>query len=352
MSFHGYRIPGKLAMIVPLLAVTMFIQGCETLNKGVYGTEHAEITPFAQKTVEIIGVSNMLLRDDEFVWLRAFADDDFAELDRLQSLLAVLDFFRSNIVSYSVELVRVSEVYGSGPTAVEAFADSVDENLRVTVIERLKVTEQEWNAVLSNIRSQKDLLGGLRAFQPIVNTAGEVYAKLMDEIESSVLFDVRAGFDQRIQAEYADILEFEDRHYRYRDELFRALVSVDDYRLGDVTAIQDLRNQNFLIDPALLATDQPDYQQTRRLHLELQNMLIESTTLLQSYYQEREDYLAVRSELDKKEIEILNDITLARLQFTSWAQAHQALANGVKEPGTWMALAVQAGKLASKSVEF
>jgi hypothetical protein len=68
----------------------------------------------AQKTVEVIGVNNMLLHDDELVWLRKFADNDFAELDRLQLLLEGLDFFRSKIVSYSIELVRVSELYREG----------------------------------------------------------------------------------------------------------------------------------------------------------------------------------------------------------------------------------------------
>ncbi len=331
--------------VISLLAAALFSQGCETVKKGVYGTEHAEITPFAQKTVEVIGVENMLMNDNELVWLRIYADKDFVELDRMQTLLADLDFFRSQIISYSVELVRITELYGSGKPRVEAFADSVDENLRGPVIDDLGVPEQQWDAVMQDIREQKDFLGALRAFQPIVNTAGDFYDGLVDEIEYTVLNGVRVGFDKRIQKDFADANEFGERHYRHRNEIFRALNYVDAYQRGDENAIVELRRENFPIDPELLEEDKPDFAQTRKLQLELQAMLAESTQVRESFDKDINDYVAVYSELDAKVIEVLNNTRIARLQFHSWARAHQALANGVKEPGKWMELAIKAGSM-------
>ncbi len=337
------------ATVIPLFAVALFGQGCETVSKGIYGTEYAEITPFAQKTVEVIAVENMRLNDTELVWLRDYADADFVDLDRMQAMLANLDLFRSHVVGYSVELVRVSELYQAGKPMVEAYADSVDENLRDPVINHLGVSEQKWNAALDNVRAQQNFLGALRAFQPIVSSAGEFYDGLVDDIEDILLTRVRPGFDKRIQKDFADVIEFGKRHYRQRNEIFTALSLVDDYQRGDKNAIVGLRNHNFTIDPELLKADNPGFRQVRELQLELEKRLAENTQVLQSFEKDRNEYLSMYKELDAKVAEVLNNISIARLQFHSWARAHQALANGVEKPGEWMELAIKAGSLATLS---
>ena len=91
--------------------------------------------------------------------------------------------------------------------------------------------------------------------------------------------------------------------------------------------------------------NKPNFAQTRKLQLALEAMLAESTQVLQSFEKDRSDYLSIHAELDAKVLEVLNNIGVARLQFHSWARAHQALANGVKEPGKWMELAIKAGSL-------
>ena len=111
--------------------------------------------------------------------------------------------------------------------------------------------------------------------------------------------------------------------------------------------IVELRRHNYSINPELLKEDKPDFRETRKLQLELQAMLAESTEVLQSFEKDRDDFLSIHAELDAKVIEVLNNISVARLQFHSWARAHQALANGVKEPGEWMELAIKAGSLLS-----
>ena len=58
------------------------------------------------------------------------------------------------------------------------------------------------------------------------------------------------------------------------------------------------------------------------------------------------NYEHARAELDRKEAEIFDALTVARLQIATWTLAHLALANGVKTPGEWMTLSVEAAKLA------
>jgi len=166
-------MPGKLLAASGLLSALLLTQGCQTVTEGFTAQEHAEFTPFAQKTVEVIGVDNIQLRDDELIYLRSYADESFVQLDRLQELLNQTEVFRSKVILYSVELVRVSEIYTTEEEMIAAFAQSIDDNLRAPVTGYLDVSEQQWDAILADVREQESMLGALRAVQPIVNQAGE-----------------------------------------------------------------------------------------------------------------------------------------------------------------------------------
>ncbi|MGI9341873.1 MAG: hypothetical protein ACR2QV_03435 [Gammaproteobacteria bacterium] len=335
--------------VLTILIAIALTQGCQTVTEGFTPQERTEITPFAQKTVEVIAVDNIQLRDDELLYLRQYVDDTFTELDRLQDLLKRVDVFRDRIITYSVELVRVSELYQTDAERVAAYADSLDVNFRDQVINNLEVSEQEWNAVLADVREQQDLLGALRAVQPILTKATEYYDRLMTDIETTVLFGVRAEFDLRIQAEYAELLEFTERYYRYRDETLDAINMLDDYERGDEDAYRRLREKNYVIGKILVDTDTPSQKQIDTMWRTLQEELTTNTEFGRNFDKDLDDYVATRSELDRKEAEVLADLSVARLQFVTWARAHQALANGVKEPGKWMELSIKAAQLVKEA---
>lgn len=345
------RPAGKPLAAFGLIGILVLTQGCQTVKEGFTPQEHAEFTPFAQKTVEVIGVDNIQLRDDELVYLRQYVDDSFTQLDYLQSLLNQTEVFRDKVILYSVELVRVSEMYATETEMVAAYAQSIDDNLRAPVTGYLQVSEREWDAVLAEVRAQEEILGALRAVQPVVSKAGQYYDELMAEIEATVVVEVRGEFDRRIQAEYAEILEHMDRYYRYRDEILEAMNLLDDYERGiNPNAIAELRAKDYPIDPELFPGDELDRRQIKRAWKELAEELSENTEFGKNFDQDLEDYLATRAELDRKETELLNGLALARIQFVTWARAHQALANGVKDPGKWMELAVNAAKLVRQAL--
>lgn len=52
MALSGLRMPGKLAATSIVATAVLLSQGCQSVTEGLSGTEHAEITPFAQKAVE------------------------------------------------------------------------------------------------------------------------------------------------------------------------------------------------------------------------------------------------------------------------------------------------------------
>ena len=202
---------------------------------------------------------------------------------------------------------------------------------------------------MTDVRAQPNFLAALRAVQPIINKAGRFYEELLFEIEKEVLVEVRAEFDRRIQAEYAEPIRFIDNYYNRRDEILLGLNLVHAYRHGDTAATEGIREVNAVVHPSLLPKGDFTVKDIDAIDNALRGELIQNTLLLKQLEKDIEGYEKTRDELDRKEAEVIASLGLARLQFVTWSRSHQALANGVKEPGKWMELSVKAGQLLGKA---
>jgi hypothetical protein len=336
--------------VAVFFVLAMISTGCTSYNKGLAGTEHEDITPFAQKTVEVLGVQNIRLHDSDLVYLRQYVDPSFVELDRLQEMLDLTDGFRDRVISYSIDLVRVTEMYDTDKDKVAAYADGVDYQLRGRAMDVLEISEQEWDEIISDIRGQPNLLAALRAIQPILNDAARFYEVLLTEIEKDVLVEVRAEFDRRILIEFSTPLEFLDNYYNWRDEILTGLNLIYAYRRGDTAAAEGLRNGYIVTDRSLLPKGEFTAKDVDAIDSALREALMQNTALLEQFDREIDDFKKARDELDRKEAGVLTDLALARIQFQTWARAHQALANGVKEPARWMELSLNAAGLLGRAL--
>jgi len=321
--------------------------GCETIQDGFVGEEVEDVTPFAQKTVEVLGVQNIQVRDDEFIYLRFLIDDDFVELDELQAGIARVDLFRDQVIAYSVDLVRVTELYSADADRVRAYADGIDKQLRESFVGGGVATAAEWDSLMGDIRAQPDLLAALRTAQPLINTAGAFYEELIREIETVQLDAVRTEFDRRILAEYSSVLEYIDAAYATRDEALSALASIELARRGDTDAWERLQSS-----PAArgLKSNDPNSREVAELQTALEADVARFSGVLQNLDQDVDDYKTNRAELDRLESEVLSALEVARLQFLTWSRSHQALASGIRNPAKWMELSVQAAQLAGKAL--
>jgi hypothetical protein len=82
-----------------------------------------------------------------------------------------------------------------------------------------------------------------------------------------------------------------------------------------------------------------------KLYTALRVELADNTEMIGQLALDKSDYRETLVELDRQEAKILAELSVARLQFATWARAHQALATGVKQPAAWMDLSVKAAKL-------
>lgn len=329
----------KLAVIALLFSG----QGCTSMSAMFTGEEQEEIRPFAQKTVEVLAVRDIQIRDNELLHLRRYVDDTFVELDELQRHMNQVMGYREKLVEYSVDLVRLTEQYPSESERIAAYASHLEQMVGKPELSRLGISEAEWSEILANIRNQKTFLNALRGFQPVITAASSDFDALITKIETELLVATRKEFDRRIELNFQEVNELLLILRNKRKELLAAMIALERYRAGDNKAIADFRQGNAHVI-GLFSVDAPNEERLTALEGDIRERIKYSTLLIAELNTDYENYEKTRAELDQKEVEILESLTIVRLQIETWTQAHHALASGVKKPGDLMQLTVSAAK--------
>lgn len=330
--------------ILVIISILLLAHGCTTTTEKLFGKKSEEITPFAQKTVEVLVVENIQIRDSEFIHLHRYVDDSFEELDELQKQMRYVDLYRDKLIAYSINLVRLTGQYESESDRIAAYADHIEQTVGKGELNRLGIYDQEWEQILTDIRGQETFLDALRTFQPVINRAARDFEALITKIESEVVVAVRLEFDRRIEANFHDINAFLSSQNDQRNQLLAAMIAIDKYRQGDKQAITEFRHMYMPIGK-LFASTTPGEKQLTEIEVDLRERIKNSSMLIEQLNSDYVHHEKARAELDRKETEVYNDLTLALLHVTTWSQAHQALANGVENPGEWMELSIKAARL-------
>jgi CRP-like cAMP-binding protein len=331
-------------LFAPGLLVLLFLgQGCTSISDKFTGSEREEIKPFAQKTVDVLVVEDIQIRDNELLHLRPYVDDTFVELDELQRHMNQVKQYRNKLVEYSIDLVRLTEQYDKEPARIAAYASHLEEIIGETERERIGLSEGEWGEILVEIRNQKTFLNALRSFQPVIAVASDTFAALVTRIESELLVATRKEFDRRIESSFQEVNQLLSILRKKRRELLGAMLALEGYRGGNDGAIGSFRQTGTHLDE-VFTSDRPNEDQLAALEADLRERISYSTLLIAEMDNDYANYVKTRAELDQKELEILEALTIARLQIETWTQAHHALARGVKQPGELMQLTVRAAR--------
>jgi len=318
-------------------------QGCASISELFSGSEREQIKPFAQTTVEVLVVEEIQIRDNELVHLRRYVDDSFVELDELQRHMRQIRLYKNRLVEYSIELVRLTEEHDQEAARVAAYASHLEQMVKTPDLDQIGISEAEWGEILTKIRNQDSFLNALRSFQPVITAATIDFAALITKIESELLEATRKEFDRRIESSFREVNHLRLILHNKRRELLAAMIAVERYRAGDAQAIARFRQTSSHLDDKF-TSDTPDENQLKRLESDLRERISYSTALIAEINTDYAVYEKTRAELDRKELEILEALTIARLHIETWTQAHHALSRGVKKPGELMQLTVSAAQ--------
>ena len=324
------------------------IAGCSTVKSGLVGAEHENILPFAEQTVASMGVERIDFRDNEFAYLRVISEPNAPEIESLQKLLALADEFRDEIIYYSIELVRVAEMNLTDEERVQEYADALG-IMRQQFSVNLDVSDAEYNMIISDIRSQTNLLAALRAAQPVIDRAGGQFENLIREIEEQALVDAVTYLDNVIEEHYSVFMAYNDVMVRRRDDLLTGLALIREYRLGNDLAMVKFRELSVVQNRDLDVPDAPNAKDLEKLEKFLLKQMERDNQVVAYLQVDVDGYLNARAELDREEAEVIDGLNVARLQIVAWTRAHQAMANGAKEPGKWLKVAMDAASAMNRA---
>ena len=336
----------KKALIA--LFLVMLLSGCASVKSGFVGEEHENIAPFAEVTIEFLGARTVDFRDNELIYLRPYVSSDAPEIKRLRILLRQADGFRDQVIYYSVELVRISETSQSDAAKIEDLADTLNREFREYFLSQVNITPATFNLTIDNIRNQQTFLGALRAVQPLIVTSGEFFEDLLREAEDEAVPDARDLIDRNIQKEFATIIAQLDIIYDRRDELMRGLQMIRKYRLGDKEALRGINDGTIILNRSFRLPTLPNDKQLDATKDYIVSELQQEDLILNLLQKDVDDYLATRAELDREILEVMVGLDIARRQVVGWIRGHQALADGVRDPGKWLKAIFQVAEGAKK----
>jgi hypothetical protein len=323
------QFTGGIALIV--LALALLNTGCSSMGKsmktGFLGGESENLVPFAEETIARLGGGSYPLAQETAILIREFFDPPFDEITRLDQYLVNVDAITTSVMTYSVDLVTISEMNISARQKAERLADSFGP-LREPAQTHLDISDEDFEAILDEVRNADDFLASLRAIQPLIDATAVYFGFLMSDIEKT-LNGATIVIDGRIEQEFKSLTEFLQTMEERKQKALIGLKLIHDHRSGDGQALAQLRGGNIILDESLASADAD----------ELESYLVERITLMKELLDTIEPdialYRATHLELDEQHQRVLTNVGVARLNFLTWARAHRMMASGVKDPAKW-----------------
>ena len=296
--------------------------------------------PFAEQTVKLLGGEKLDFREKEFGYLRVLYDKDARPLSDLTQQLQAADEFRNGIVSYSVELLRIAEMRGTEGAQIREYADAFAKMLPQFVVE-LNVDGEQYDAVIEQIRAESTLLGALREAQPLIDRVGDEFDGFVQEISEVSLVAAVDFLDVTIEDHFEIFMNFNKLTVVRRDEILVGMTLLREYRLGDSDSLERLREAKIVLNKEIAIPKSATEVQLQAIEDYLLTETRTAQELMNYMSADIAAYLQARAELEREESEVLQALIVARSQVVAWTRAHQAMAQGVKDPGKFLEIALQ-----------
>ena len=294
----------------------------------------ANVAPFAEQTLAMAGSVEHSLGQGRLVFARHFAQG--LETARYKESVAELQGHIRGIVAYSLQVVTVAE---SGLPADEKakelarFLDALIDRIDSDADVRTGLSEESVRAIIESVGSQESLVDALREAQPLVDDAGAATLAIIDEVHDSGAA-AQAEIVGEIQKRHGAMGRYTDVFKRQQAEVLEGLALVDDYRRGDETALEALRESAPLVMADMPPADRMTAEDVLLVERQLFDRLGELDQARQWLVYDLDIYFTQIQELDR--LTQSSDIALrkARVAVHLWVKTHRRLSKGITKPAT------------------
>lgn len=338
-EMSAMRIANSLRIMLVTLLTVLLLSGC--FGSKFTSSQSANLTPFSQQTIQMVGAINYNISSDQAVYLRDIANymggqsvfDNYIKLEK-----QIIILMKAAVV-YSLQVVAISEQEILVNKKVNALADTIlvlDKTMHSENIVSEPRDEEKFNQDIEKIRHSKTYLLALQNSTRIINNFSQLAGKVLDNLrnEQNLLAN---QMDKAIDSKYAESIRFANKLRSLRIDYYKALTLLTDYgqnrkpeTLAELRTIPIYTLQQSLKGRKTLGSVDINRIQTR---------LIKRVKILNSNYDlllpDIDMYYKSLSELyeilQRKDLAIKS----ARLFFIAWSRAYGRMAAGKTDPAEW-----------------
>ena len=305
------------------------------------GKKSANLAPFAEQTINMVGSMDYTMSDHEVIYLRSvkeFIKED-KPFDRYFELENQIEGMLKGMVAYSIQLVAISEQKIDVAAKANALADMI---VTLTTSEHYRRVipadsdEIEFEEIIKAIRGSESYLQALQNAQPLINYFSGWSGKVLDALREEKML-ARTKIVDAIDSKYASAIAFNKTLRRVRNDHYDSLVSLARYaETNESKYLDELRNSPIIaVQMAIKGKKSLGGKELLTLH----GMMTERMGMINENFEQLtpdiEAYHKSLMELDRLLERKSEAIKGARLTFIFWSRAHGKMASGVVSPAEW-----------------
>ena len=318
----------NFTVIVLYVGSLLFVNGCGMFTS----TQRLDISPFANSMIAVAGEIQYSLLQNRTVKLSSLTPGpEYMQFALYRTKMR--DIIKATI-SYSIEIVTLSESKASGKEKCQALADYL-EGVKRPVLDypeiELNLTPEQMEEIIIDVRKQEELLDAIAAAQPIIDavaiSTGELGDLLKQYLDSANL-EINGQWEDK----YREVLWADNEIKDGQIRAIKALYYLKQYRTNNIPSADSV----FLVDPQLVEVVEDKDNVSRTDIIELEKRLLYKLTSLNDMRKEFEyDINMYYSGLNELEaVKATYNVALrdARNAIILWSRAHNSLGKGVTDP--------------------
>ena len=330
-------------------SILFLITGCSSSKWMKYET--ANLAPFAEQTISMVGQLNYSVSREEILYLRGMIDymGGPEVLDRYLGLEDQVIRMLRGMVAYSLQVVAISEQGISTEKQVNALADMIIA-LETPVLEnnivQFPMTREEFDAVITNIRASESYLEALQHSTVLINKFQQHAGNVLDEIAAE-LTSLSLKISDAIEKKYAMTIEFYEEWRLARDEYYRVLINLSKYTEAREPKYFKAVKKSSLpeVKQVVKGKNSLSGAEILKLHVTLterMRVMNENNKFVQP---DIDDYFNTIRELEEIMKNHHEGIKLIRIAFIAWSRAYGRMAAGKTNPAEWFDISETGGLL-------
>lgn len=309
-----------------IVIVTAF--GCTAFKSS----QRLDLKPFANSMITVAGEIQYSLLQHKLTHMAMLKPGpDFIDFkirsDKIRDVI-------KSIISYSIQIVTLSESNMDEKNKAAGLADYL-QGIKHPVLKHptpeLNISQDQMDAIIENVRKQKNLLDALGAAQPIIDEVANMMGDLADEAKEYLdlaYLEIKGQWKD----EYGSIIWADKEMKESQLGSIGALYFLKQYRIGESTSIDSV----FIVDPQLREVVPKNKKVTIIDIMELEKRLVYKLSgvseMRQQFRPDMEMFYKGLNELEEVKAVYNKALKDARNAVILWSRAHNEMAKGVTDP--------------------